>query len=135
MNKYMKSFVGNIKKIVMDNNSYRKVIDTGKYTQLVIMSLKPLEDIPLEVHNDMDQVINIVDGNAQIMVNDQQYDLSNDDIILIKAGNKHYVKNINANKSLKLYTTYSPAEHPDKLEQIVKQNGGTKILKYKINYS
>ena len=121
----------NLKKLVLENNSFRKVIDTGLNTQLVIMSIKPNDDIPKETHMNVDQFIYIVDGTANIIINNKTHKLSNDDAIIIKAGETHQV--INAEKRLlKLYTLYSPPEHAKYLEQIEKQTGGT--IKIKINY-
>jgi mannose-6-phosphate isomerase-like protein (cupin superfamily) len=107
----------NIRDIVLNNNSYRRVIKTGKYSQIVIMSLKPNEDIPMEIHNNIDQIIYIVKGNAKIIISKTEYNLINDMMIMIKAGKHHYVKNNSSNKPLKLYTIYSPTEHKYNLEQ------------------
>lgn len=107
----------NIKELTLNNTSYRKVIETGQYSQIVIMSLKPGEDIPMEIHNNVDQIIYIVDGNATIIIDKQEYELTNDMLIMIKAGSNHYVKNNSSKNYLKLYTIYSPAEHKYNLEQ------------------
>ena len=132
----MEQFVGDIKSLTLDNQSYRKVIETGTYTQIVLMSLKPLQDIPEETHSNVDQIINIVKGKAKIIVNKKSYKLTNNMIIMIKAGSKHYVKNTSKTSPLKLYTIYSPPEHPYNLIQA----GGSqnilyqKYLTYKAKY-
>ena len=128
----MNPFVANIKQLAESNKSYRKVVETGTHSQIVLMHLKPSEDIPEETHHDGDQIINVVDGTAEIIVNNQSNILSKDMMIMIKAGTKHYVKNISSESPLKLYTVYSPPEHGYNLEQKIKQTGGSN--KYPIEY-
>lgn len=130
----MEPFIGNIRQLALENQSYRKVIDTGNYSQIVLMSLKPLEDIPEEIHHDGDQIINIVGGTALAKVNGKEYILSSGMIIMIKAGLKHYIKNTSSTQLLKLFTIYSPPEHAYGLEQINKQTGGSGAKKYYIEY-
>lgn len=140
----------NITKITLENNAYRKIIQTSTHMQLVVMSLLPNEDIPLETHDTHDQFFNIVDGQCLIEANGKSYDLVSGMIMIVKAGNPHYVKNLSSTDKVKLYTIYSPAEHPDGLIQELKtspypseksQSGGAvkdfKQLykKYKLKYS
>jgi ASC-1-like (ASCH) protein/mannose-6-phosphate isomerase-like protein (cupin superfamily) len=106
-----------ITKITIENNSYRKIIKTSSHMQLVIMSLLPGEDIPLETHDTYDQFFNVVDGKCLIEANGELYRLGSGMIMIIKAGTPHYVKNLSSTKKLKLYTIYSPPEHPDGLIQ------------------
>lgn len=128
----MNPFVANIKQLAESNQSYRKVMETGSHSQIVLMSLKPSEDILEETHQNVDQIIIVVDGTAEIISNNKSYILSNDMMIMIKAGSKHYVKNTSIDKPLKLYTIYSPPEHAYRLEQVNKQTGGSN--KYLIKY-
>jgi len=107
----MEPYSTNIEKETLDNENYRKVLYTGKM-QLVLMSLKPGEDIPAEVHPDIDQFFRIEEGEAYIKVDDKEFNLKDDDIIIIPAGSEHYVKNSSADKVLKVYTIYTPPEHP-----------------------
>jgi len=109
----MKPFSTNIEKDTIDNENYRKVLYTGKM-QLVLMSLKPGEDIPSEVHPEIDQFFRIEQGEAYIKVNEEEFNLKDDDIIIIPAGSQHYVKNSSEDKDLKVYTIYTPAEHPER---------------------
>ncbi len=139
--------ISNITKLTMENNAYRKIIQTNTHMQVVLMSLLPGEDIPLETHNTHDQFFNIVEGKCLIQANGRDYKLNSGMIIVIKAGTPHYVKNLSGSKKLKLYTIYSPPEHPDGLIQPTKsslyskttqsdQHGGSvlNLNKYIINY-
>ena len=101
----------NIEKETVENENYRKVLFTGTKIQLVVMSLKPEEDIPLEVHNHIDQFLRIEEGEALVKINKKEINLKDDDIIIIPAGSQHYVKNTSKNKELKLYSIYATPEH------------------------
>ena len=92
----MEPYSTNIEKETIENENYRKVLYTGKM-QLVVMSLKPGEDIPEEVHDNIDQFFRIEQGEAYIKVDDEEFNLNDDDIIIIPAGSKHYVKNSSEN--------------------------------------
>ena len=107
----MKGYATNIAKETIENRYYRKVLFTGKKMQLVVMSLKPGEDIPLEVHKNRDQFIRIEGGEALVEVGGEKFNVKDDDVVIIPAGNKHYVKNTSTNKTLKLYTIYAAPEH------------------------
>ena len=106
----MAAYSANIEKDTIENENYRKVLYTGKM-QLVLMSLKPGEDIPKEVHPEIDQFFRIEEGEAYIKVNEEEFSLKDDDIIIIPAGSEHYVKNSSEEKTLKVYTIYTPPEH------------------------
>jgi mannose-6-phosphate isomerase-like protein (cupin superfamily) len=108
----MKTFIKAIENQAENNTAFRKVLVTGQHTQVVIMNLKPSEDIGEEVHPDNDQIIYVVEGNAQIMINDEIEDFEEEDLVLIPAGAKHNVIN-KGKESLKLIKTYSPPHHPD----------------------
>ena len=108
----MAAYSTNIEKDTIENEDYRRVLYTGKM-QLVLMSLKPGEDIPSEVHPEIDQFFRIEQGEAYIKVNHEEFNLKEDDIIIIPAGSEHYVKNSSEDKVLKVYTIYTPAEHPE----------------------
>jgi len=109
----MKTYKANIEKETMDNENYRKVLYTASKMQLVVMSLGAGEDIPEEVHPNIDQFIRIEDGSAYVKVDGEEFDLYDDDVVIIPAGTKHYVKNTSEDSALKLYTIYTPAEHKD----------------------
>ncbi|MFH1396840.1 MAG: cupin domain-containing protein [archaeon] len=107
----MVGFTTNIEKDTLENENYRKVIFTGEKMQLVLMSLKPGEDIPMEIHNGIDQFLRIEQGEAYVKIGDEEFNLKDDDVIIIPAGNHHYVKNTSADKELKLYSIYATPEH------------------------
>ena len=107
----MDFYFNNIEKETIENENYRKVLFTGTKMQLVVMDLKPGEDIPSEVHETIDQFIRIEEGEALVRINEKEISLKNDDVVIIPAGSQHYVKNISSDRNLKLYTIYSPPEH------------------------
>lgn len=107
----MKGIALNIEKLTVGNKVYRKVIYTSRYTQLVIMSLKPGVEIGNEIHG-LDQFIRIEQGQAKVILNNgkTEYKLQQNWAVIIPAGIYHNVINIGDN-DLKLYTLYSPPAH------------------------
>ena len=96
------------------NDNFREVIFTGLHSQLVLMSLKPGEEIGNEVHEDTDQFFRVEAGKGKIVAdNDQEHPVSDGDAFLVVAGTWHNVINTYPTEHLKLYTIYSPAHHPD----------------------
>lgn len=108
----MKVYVTNIEKDTIDNVDYRKVVYTAKNSQLVLMSLKPGEEIGEEVHG-VDQFFRIEAGEGKAILNDTEYTLHDGSAIIVPAGMKHNVVNTSSSENLKLYTLYSPPEHKD----------------------
>ena len=108
----MKGYFGNIEKETLENENYRKVLFTGPQSQLVVMSLQPGEEIGEEIHDDHDQFIRIEQGEAEVSIDEEIRVLKEDEATIIPAGSKHNAVNTSKNKELKLYTIYSPAEHP-----------------------
>ena len=99
-----------------ENNYYRHVIFTSKYSQLVLMSLQPKEEIGLEVH-EVDQFVKIESGSGLGIIGRDTYQIKEGVSLSIPAGMEHNITNTGKNP-LKLYTIYSPPQHPDnKLEQ------------------
>jgi len=109
----MKPYFGNIEKETLENDNYRKVLFTGPQMQLVVMSLKVGEVIPEELHDDIDQFIRVEKGSAYVKIDDAEFNLSDDDVVIVPSGTKHFVKNTSESEELKLYTIYTPAEHED----------------------
>ena len=110
----MTGFVGDIEKLTEKNDYFRQVLYTGKYTQLVVMCLKPGEEIGNEVHNTVDQFFRIEEGEAKFVFNETEEHLVHDgDAVIVPAGTFHNVINNSKKESLKLYTLYSPPNHPD----------------------
>jgi mannose-6-phosphate isomerase-like protein (cupin superfamily) len=96
-----------------DNEYFREVLFTGPLSQLVVMSLKPGEDIGQETHPDTDQFIRIEEGTGKALIGGQEYALKDGSAVVIPAGAEHNVINTSATEPLKLYTVYTPPEHPD----------------------
>jgi mannose-6-phosphate isomerase-like protein (cupin superfamily) len=111
----MTGYVGSIEKQTLSNNYFRQVLFTGKYTQLVLMCLQPGEEIGNEVHPNVDQFFRIEEGEAAfIFAGKEKHQVNDGDAVIVPAGTYHNVINASKEKKLKLYTLYSPPNHPDK---------------------
>ena len=109
----MKGFRDNIEKSTTENNNFRKVLYTGKSCQLVLMSLKPKEEIGLETHPDNDQFFRFEQGEGKCIIDGNEYIVGDGVAVIVPAGAKHNVINTSASKELKMYTIYSPPHHKD----------------------
>jgi mannose-6-phosphate isomerase-like protein (cupin superfamily) len=110
----MTGFFGPIEKKTLKNKNFRRVLFTGKYCQLVVMCLQPGEEIGNEVHESVDQFFRIEEGKAKFILNgDEEHLVHENDAVVIQAGTYHNVINASKKKQLKLYTVYSPPNHPD----------------------
>jgi mannose-6-phosphate isomerase-like protein (cupin superfamily) len=110
----MTGYIGPIESQTLKNTDFRRVLFTGKHAQLVVMCLQPGEEIGKEVHTNVDQFFRIEQGEAKFVLNDKQEHLVRDaDAILVPAGTHHNVINVSKTTPLKLYTIYSPPNHPD----------------------
>ena len=107
----MKGFVIDIEKATVENTNFRTVLYTAKNSQLVVMSLKPGEEIGEETHT-LDQFIRIEQGEGKAILDDVEHNIGPDFAIVIPAGTKHNIVNSSASE-MKLYTIYSPPEHRD----------------------
>jgi mannose-6-phosphate isomerase-like protein (cupin superfamily) len=108
----MKGFVDDIEKLTTDNDDFRRVLYTGKHIQLVLMSLKPGEEIGEEVHEDRDQFFRVEAGAGEVRIDGVAHAIKDDDAIIVPAGARHNVVNTGA-EPLKVYTLYGPPEHKD----------------------
>lgn len=117
----MKGFVSKIEKDTLDNTNFRKVLYTGKHSQLVLMSLKPLEDIGMEVHPDNDQFFRFEKGTGKVIIDGNNYDVSDGYAVVIPAGAQHNIINVSETEPLKMYTIYSPAHHKDGVVRLTKE--------------
>jgi mannose-6-phosphate isomerase-like protein (cupin superfamily) len=108
-----KGFKDNIEKLTRENTDFRHVLYTGERSQLVLMSLKPGEEIGAEVHEDNDQFFRFESGTGQVMIDTTTYDLGDGDAVIVPRGAEHNVTNTSATEPLKFYTIYSPAHHAD----------------------
>jgi len=108
----MRGYITNIEKETLDNELYRKVLFTANYSQLVLMNLKPNEEIGEEVHG-LDQFFRFESGNGKVVLDGVESEVSDGFAVVIPAGTRHNVVNISPDKPLKLYTIYSPPNHKD----------------------
>jgi mannose-6-phosphate isomerase-like protein (cupin superfamily) len=110
-----------IKKMAKDNDFFRQVIETGKYSQVVLMALKVGEDIGEETHGNIDQIFFVIDGDGEALVDDETFGIDEHDVVFVPAGTKHNIKNI-GNEILKLCTVYSPPAHADGTIHVTKED-------------
>lgn len=121
----MKGFNINIENETLSNDNYRKVIYTSKHSQLVLMSLKPKEEIGMEIHPDNDQFFRFESGTGKCVIDGNEYDVKDGSAVVVPAGAEHNVINISSETSLKLYTIYSPAHHKDGVIRATKAEAET----------
>lgn len=107
----MKGFVDNIEKLTLENTDYRRVLYTAKNSQLVLMNIKPSDEIGEETHH-LDQFIRLEQGLGKAILDDVEHEIKDDFAIIIPAGTKHNVINTGS-EDMKLYSVYSPPEHKD----------------------
>ena len=108
----MNGYVTNIERDTLENEDYRRVLFTGPNTQLVLMTLQPGEEIGLEAHRGHDQFIRVESGNGVALLNGEEHPLSDGSAVVIPSGVEHNIIN-RSGTPLRLYTLYSPPEHPD----------------------
>jgi mannose-6-phosphate isomerase-like protein (cupin superfamily) len=108
----MKGYVTNIESNSTENKDFRRVLYTARNTQLVLMSLRPKEDIGEEIH-ELDQFIRVEAGRGVAILDGVKHTISDGSAVVIPAGTKHNVINVSDQEDLKLYTLYSPPEHRD----------------------
>ena len=116
----MSGYIVNIEDATTKNNHYRQVLFTAKHTQLVLMSLKPGEEIGEEVH-ELDQFIRFEAGEGSVILDGKSHSVSDGFAVVIPAGTKHNVVNRSKATDLKLYSLYSPPEHKDGIVHKTKQ--------------
>lgn len=109
----MTGYVGKIEQVTLQNTAFRQVLFTGKHAQLVVMSLLPQEEIGEEVHDTVDQFFRVESGTAKVVMNGEESVVTDGDAFVVPAGTVHNVKNVSSDQSLKLYTIYSPPNHPE----------------------
>lgn len=108
----MKGYHDNIEHVTEANEDFRRVIYTGHNLQLVVMTLKPGEEIGAEVHDDRDQFFRFEAGEGEVMVDDTTYRVKADEAVIVPQGARHNVRNT-GREPLKMYTIYGPPEHVD----------------------
>lgn len=108
----MVGFHTNIETDTLSNTNFRKVLFTGEHCQLVVMTLQPKEDIGMEVHGNVDQFFRFESGEGKAVLNGEEVMFKANDVVIIPAGTNHNIINTSETEPLKLYTIYSPANHP-----------------------
>ena len=109
----MAGYVTNIETKTLANRRFREVLFTAEHLQLVLMTLQGGEEIGLETHDDVDQFIRVEAGRGKAILDGVEHDLEDGSAVVIPAGTAHNVVNASPSEPLKLYTLYSPPEHPD----------------------
>ncbi len=121
----MKGYKGNIEKETLDNSNFRKVLYTGVHLQLVLMSLKPGEEIGEEVHANNDQFFRFESGTGKCIIDENNYHVTEGDVIVVPAGAKHNVINTST-EAFKMYTIYGPPNHQDGVIRATKKEADVK---------
>ena len=116
-----KGYKDNIEKLTLENENFRKVLYTAAHCQLVLMSLRPLEEIGSEVHEDGDQFFRFEKGEGKVIINETEYIVGDGDTAIVPAGATHNVINTSQTDALKLYTIYAPPHHRDSIIRITKE--------------
>ncbi len=109
----MKGYVINIEEETEKNADFRRVLYTGKHSQLVLMSIKPGEEIGEETHEDVDQFFRFEGGEGKVTIDGVEHRVKDGDAVIVPASARHNVMNTSKRANLKLYTIYSPPEHQD----------------------
>lgn len=117
----MKGFNLDIEEATINNSDFRKVLYTGKHSQLVLMNLKPGEEIGLETHNENDQFFRFEQGEGKCIVDDTEYTVTDGSALVVPLGARHNIINTSDTLDLKLYTIYSPAHHKDGIVRATKK--------------
>lgn len=110
-----KGIIRNIEKDTIANTDFRRVLYTGKYCQLVLMSLKPGQEIGEEVHDDVDQFFRFEKGEGMVVIDMVEHKVHDGVAVIVPSGALHNVINTSKKEDLRLYTIYSPPEHQDKV--------------------
>ena len=115
----MKGYVDNIEELTQGNENFRKVLYTAKFSQLVVMNLKPGEDIGMEVHQ-LDQFFRVEHGSGKAILDGVEHVVGDGFAIIVPAGTQHNIVNTSSTEPMKLYTVYSPPNHKDGTVHVTK---------------
>jgi len=108
----MKGYIIDLEKETKSNSDFRRVLYTAKNSQLVLMSLRPGEEIGMEVHH-LDQFLRFEKGTGKAILDGVEHEVHDGMAVVVPAGTNHNFINTSKNEDLKLYTVYSPPEHRD----------------------
>lgn len=126
----MKGFCANIEELSLANTNFRHVLYTGVHSQLVLMSLGPGEDIGFETHAHNDQFFRVEKGQGRVIIDGNEYVVTDGSALLIPAGAAHNVINTSNTDDLKLYTIYAPAHHKDGIVRATKADAATQNAEF-----
>ena len=115
-------YIDNIEDRTKENRNFRKVLYTGTNMQLVVMSLKPGEDIGVEVHDSVDQFFRVEQGEGKVVMNGQESEVKEEMVFIVPAGVEHNVINTSDLEDLKIYTIYAPPNHPQETVHITRDD-------------
>ena len=115
----MKGYIDDIEDRAEENDDFRRVLYTGKHMQLVLMSLRPGEDIGEETHPDVDQFFRVEKGKGEVLIDGRKTKIESDTAIIVPAGARHNITNT-GDRPLKLYTVYGPPNHADGTVHVTK---------------
>lgn len=116
----MTYYTGPIEDLTLHNSNFRKVLFTGTKMQLVLMSLKPGEEIGMEVHPDNDQFFRFEAGTGKVIIDGVEIEVKDGDVVIIPAGAQHNIINTSSFDDLKMYTIYAPPHHPKETIHVTK---------------
>jgi mannose-6-phosphate isomerase-like protein (cupin superfamily) len=125
-----KGYSIDIEKATLENNNFRKILYTSKYSQLALMSLKPGEEIGMEVHKENDQFFRFEEGQGKCIINGNEYKVGKGSAVVVPAGALHNIINTLKTSPLKLYTIYSPPHHKDQIVRATKQEAEAHPAKF-----
>ena len=117
-----KGFATDLEKATEKNTDFRRVLYTGKFCQLVLMNLKPKEEIGEEVHETVDQFFRFEKGEGMVIIDGVKHRVEDGSGVVVPSGARHNVMNTSSKEELKLYTIYSPPEHQDKVVRHTKED-------------
>ena len=109
----MTGYTTNIERDTLENENFRKVLYTAPNLQLVLMTLQPGEEIGMETHDHGDQFFRVEGGEGEAILDGEAHKLADGDIVVIPAGAEHNIVNTSSSEALRVYTIYTPPEHPD----------------------
>lgn len=115
-------YIDNIEDRTKENSNFRKVLYTGTHMQLVVMSLKPGEDIGVEVHDSVDQFFRVEQGQGKVVMNGEESEVKEEMVFIVPAGVEHNVINTSETADLKIYTIYAPPNHPAETVHVTRED-------------
>ena len=121
----LKGYVIVIEEETKKNTDFRRVLYTGKHSQLVLMNIKPGEEIGEETHEDVDQFFRFEEGEGKVIIDGVEHRVKDGNGVIVPAGARHNVINTSKLVDLKLYTIYSPPEHQDGVVRHTKKEAMT----------